>query len=159
MFLNQSYSSENEGLIYTFSCVKIYKGRSLCCVKKTYHSMNSQESEFPVTIQTPNASADGEFLSLVSLLDDPDVRVASAVEERLRARGASILHPLLEFIDLSADELAKRRATILAKEFNEKILLEEFATLRHRLQEKRRGALEAGVFLIARYGFPRLDTE
>src|SRR2546421_5269851 len=121
--------------------------------------MDSHESGFPRTIQKLKAPADGEFLSLVSLLDDPDVRIANAVEDRLRARGVSMLHPLLEFIDLSSDELAKTRATIIAREFNEKVLLEEFAALRHKLQEKRRGALEDGVFLIARYGFPRLDTE
>ena len=119
--------------------------------------MNSIESEFPHLIQS--GKADGEFLSLVSLLDDPDVRVASAVEERLRQRGASILHPLLEFIDLSPDDLARRRATVLAREFNEKILIEEFTELRHKLEQKKRSALEEGVFLIARYAYPRLDKE
>jgi len=67
--------------------------------------MNTAESDFPRLIQS--AEADGEFLSLCSLLDDPDVRIASAVEERLRQRGTSMLHPLLDFIDLSADDLAK----------------------------------------------------
>jgi len=119
--------------------------------------MNSPESEFPRLIHS--AEADGEFLSLVSLLDDPDTRVASAVEDRLRERGASILHPLLEFIDLSADDLAKRRAIVLAREFNEKMLIEEFTALRHKLEQKKRGALEEGVFLIARYAYPRLDKE
>ncbi len=119
--------------------------------------MKLMESESTATIHEPQA--DGEFLSLVSLLDDPDVRVASAVEARLRQRGASILHPLLDFIDISSDHLAKRRATTIAREFNEKILIEEFISLRHKLEEKKRGALEEGVFLIARYGYPRLDTE
>jgi regulator of sirC expression with transglutaminase-like and TPR domain len=103
--------------------------------------------------------ADGEFLSLVSMLDDPDIRVAAAVEKRLRARGDSMLHPLLDFIDLSADDLAKRRATVIAHEINEKMLLEEFTNLRRKFEERKRSALEEGVFLIARFGYPRLDTE
>ncbi len=119
--------------------------------------MNSIESVFPRTIQS--ADADGEFLSLVSLLDDPDVRIATAVEERLRQRGTSMLHPLLEFIDLSADDLAKGRATVIAREFNEKVLIDEFTALRHKLEQKKRGALEEGVFLIARYAYPRLDKD
>ena len=119
--------------------------------------MNSKESEYPQLIQSTDAER--EFLSLVSLLDDPDVRVASAVEERLRAKGTAILNPLLEFIDLSADDLAKRRATVIAREFNEKILLEEFAKLRHKLEQKKRGTLEEGVFLIARFAYPRIDVE
>lgn len=121
--------------------------------------MNSYESEFSPTVQKLQGSADGEFLSLVSLLDDPDDRVATAVEERLRTRGFSMLHPLLEFIDLSHDELAKRRASVIAHEFNEQMLIEEFSKLRYKLEEKKRGVLEEGVFLIARYGYPRLDTE
>jgi regulator of sirC expression with transglutaminase-like and TPR domain len=104
-------------------------------------------------------SADSEFLSLITLLDDPDTRIASAVEERLRFRGASILGPLLEFIDVSGDDLAKVRATALAKEFNEKILIEGFSRIRKNIQDKRRSALEDGVFLIAQYGYPRLDIE
>ncbi|MDP4219704.1 MAG: transglutaminase-like domain-containing protein [Bacteroidota bacterium] len=121
--------------------------------------MNSEESGFPPKIQKFATDPDGEFLSLVSLLDDPDVRIATAVEDRLRARGSSMLHPLLEFIDLSGDELAKQRATTIALEFNESVLIEEFANLRFKLEEKKRGALEEGVFLIARYGYPRLDQE
>src|SRR4051812_28517376 len=90
-------------------------------------------------------NTDSEFLSLVSLLDDPDSRIAVAVENRLRMRGASVLEPLLEFIDLSSDELAKHRATALAREFNEKLLLDGFTDLRTKLQQKKRGALEEGV--------------
>lgn len=104
-------------------------------------------------------NADGEFLSLVSLLDDPDTRVATAVEERLRIRGESMLHPLLDFIARSDDELARSRATVIAKEFNEAMLLKEFDELRHKFQTKQRGALEEGVFMIARYGYPRIDVE
>ena len=39
------------------------------------------------------------------------------------------------------------------------MLLEEFANLRHKFEERKGGALEEGVFLIARYGYPRLDIE
>ena len=121
--------------------------------------MNSFESNISPTLIKSGSLADGEFLSLVSLLDDPDIRVAAAVEERLRARGDSMLYPLLDFIDLSADDLAKQRATVIAQEINEKMLLEQFANLRHKFEERKRGALEEGVFLIARYGYPRLDIE
>src|SRR5882757_8865815 len=103
--------------------------------------MNSSEQEVSSRIKT-----DSEFLSLVSLLDDPDSRVATAVEERLRFRGTTILQPLLEFIDISADELAKKRATVIAKDFNEKLLIEGFTNVRTKIQEKRRSALEDGVF-------------
>ena len=120
--------------------------------------MNSFEPEI-LPISKAEIQQDDEFLSLVSLLDDPDVRVASAVEHRLRARGESMLHPLLDFIDISADDLAKSRATVIAQEINEKMLVEGFENLRHKFEERKRGALEEGVFLIARYGYPRLDTE
>ena len=103
--------------------------------------------------------ADGEFISLCSLLDDPDVRVALAVEQRLRQRGNAILHPLLEFIELSSDALARSRALAIAREFNEQMLFDDFTSLRTKLEEKRHGALEEGVFLIARYGYPRIDSE
>ncbi|MEP7235237.1 MAG: transglutaminase-like domain-containing protein [Ignavibacteriota bacterium] len=114
--------------------------------------MKSTESEIPGT-------PDGEFNSLLSLLDDPDDRIASAVEERLRQRGPLVLNPLLDFIDLSADDLAKRRATVLAKEFNETILLDEFTALRRKIDQKKRGALEEGAFLVARHAYPRLDKD
>jgi regulator of sirC expression with transglutaminase-like and TPR domain len=119
--------------------------------------MNSSEPEVS-SLPAINQS-DSEFLSLCSLLDDPDMRVASAVENRLRLRGTAILQPLLEFIDLSADELAKARASAIAKDFNEKLLVDGFTNVRAKIQEKRRSALEDGVFLIARYGYPRLDVE
>ena len=121
--------------------------------------MNSFESGFSPSVQKLAEQADGEFLSLVSLLDDPDIRVSTAVEERLRERGDSMLHPLLNFIDLAPDDIAKHRATEIANEINEKMLLEEFANLRHKFEERKRGALEEGVFLIARYGYPRIDCE
>src|SRR6185436_11468682 len=113
--------------------------------------MNSTEPV--VTHLTTHKGTDSEFLSLVSLLDDPDTRIATAVEERLRFRGTSILEPLLEFIDLSADDLAKHRAQIIAKDFNEKVLIEGFSNLKTKLQQKKRGTLEEGVFLIARHGY------
>src|SRR5437868_358881 len=115
--------------------------------------MNSSESEFPRLIQS--SEADGEFFLLVSLFDDPVVCFATAIDVLLRQRCTSILHPLLDFIDLSAYELAKRRATVIAREFNEQMLLEEFTALRHKLEQKKRGALEEGVFLISRYAYPR----
>src|SRR2546421_54265 len=103
--------------------------------------------------------ADSEFRSLVSLLDDPDSRVAEAVVERLRLRGASILEPLLDFIDISPDELARRRALAIAKDFTDSVLIQGFSDLRVKLQQKKRGTLEEGAFLIARFGSPRLDVE
>jgi regulator of sirC expression with transglutaminase-like and TPR domain len=116
--------------------------------------MNLSEQEISTLTQT-----DSEFISLVSLLDDPDSRIATAVEKRLRFRGTTILQPLLEFIEFSADDLAKRRATAIAKDFNERLLIDGFTNVRAKIQEKRRSALEDGVFLIARYGYPRIDVE
>jgi len=121
--------------------------------------MNSFGSNISPTVIKPEIQADGEFLSLVSLLDDPDIRIATAVEQRLRARGDSMLHPLLDFIDHPGDDLAKRRASVIANEINEKMLLEEFANLRHKFEQRKRSALEEGVFLIARFGYPRIDCE
>src|SRR5579872_6751334 len=119
--------------------------------------MNSSEKEASQHL-TKNHK-DSEFISLVSLLDDPDARVASAVETRLRMRGTDILEPLLEFIDIADNDLAKGRATAIAKDFTEKVLLDGFSNLRVKIQEKKRSALEEGVFLIARYGYPRIDVE
>ncbi|MEI8135555.1 MAG: transglutaminase family protein, partial [bacterium] len=117
-----------------------------------------QTDSHVITSSKPR-SGDTEFQSLVALLDDPDMRIATAVEDRLRIRGASILTPLLDFIDISPDALAKERAGVLAKELNEKILLEGFASLREKIVEKKRGTLEEGTFLIARFGHPRIDVE
>jgi regulator of sirC expression with transglutaminase-like and TPR domain len=119
--------------------------------------MNSSEKDASPHL-TKNHK-DSEFISLVSLLDDPDARVASAVETRLRMRGTDILEPLLEFIDLADNDLAKGRATAIAKDFTEKVLLDGFSNLRVKIGEKKRSALEEGVFLIARYGYPRIDVE
>ena len=114
----------------------------------------------PVVSQvTSRNNADSEFLSLVSLLDDPDSRIAVAVEERLRTKGTAIFKPLLEFISHSNDELATTRAWAIAKDFNETILLSEFSNLKTKLQQKKRGTLEEGVFLVARYGYPSIDVE
>src|SRR5437879_976018 len=110
-------------------------------------------------VSTHSHQADSEFRSLVSLLDDPDSRIATVVEERLRLRGTAILEPLLEFIDISSDELARRRAQAIAKDFTDSVLIEGFSNLRVKLQQKKRGTLEEGAFLVARYGSPRLDIE
>lgn len=100
-----------------------------------------------------------EIASLLALLDDPDTIVSAAVEARLRERGVGAMVPLLVFATTSGDELARSRANAIAAELNEEILAEEFKQLRTKIEEHRRGALEDGVFLIARYGYPMLDTE
>jgi regulator of sirC expression with transglutaminase-like and TPR domain len=105
------------------------------------------------------AVMDRELNSLLSLLDDPDIRVATAVTERLRSRGNGVLYPLLDFIDLSPDELARSRAELIVREFNEETLTTEFTKLARRLDNSERNTLEDGVFLIARYGYPRLAVE
>ncbi|HYM20906.1 MAG TPA: transglutaminase-like domain-containing protein [Candidatus Kapabacteria bacterium] len=104
-------------------------------------------------------TSDPELPSLLALLDDPDASVASAVEERLRLHGAGIVRPLFEFADTSSDTLACERARAIAREMNEELLIEEYRTLRTKIEEKRRGMLEEGAFLIARYHYPMLDTE
>lgn len=102
---------------------------------------------------------DHEIRSLLALLDDPDIVVSAAVEERLRSRGEGVVIPLLVFAATSGDELARSRANSIARELNEDALADEFQLLRTKIEEHRRGALEDGVFLIARYGYPMLDAE
>ncbi len=106
-------------------------------------------------ITPPNQEID----SLLSLLDDPDTAVAEVVEARLRSHGNSILHQLVQFADHCNDPLAQQRARTIAQEMNVAVLAEQFTKLRSKLEEQRRGALEDGVFLIAKYGFPTLDVE
>lgn len=115
-------------------------------------------------VSTPFHSmlVDEELRSLLSLLDDPDSAIALAVTERLRSRGkiggpSSLLDPLLDFIDTRPDALARERAQMLAQEFNEEILLAEFAKLARRMDQGDPKTLEDGAFLIARYGSPRLN--
>lgn len=102
---------------------------------------------------------DEELRSLFSLLDDPDHSVATAVTDRLRLRGRDVLPPLLEFIDLAPDALARERAEMLAREFNEELLLAEFRKLAVRIEQGDPKTLEDGAFLIARYGSPRLNQQ
>lgn len=108
------------------------------------------------TLTTP--AQDRELHSLISLLDDPDSRVASAVEARLRAKGNFVIEPLTSFLNSSDDGLAICRATGIIRDLNEEGLATEFEALRLRL-EGSRGGLEDGAFLIARYGYPCLDEE
>jgi regulator of sirC expression with transglutaminase-like and TPR domain len=110
-------------------------------------------------ILSPKAEADPEITSLLALLDDPDSEVAGVVEARLRSHGTCLLYPLAEFAKTSCDSVARERAYSLVRELNEEVLIDEFTALRTKIEEKRRGALEDGVFLIARYGYPMLDTE
>lgn len=120
--------------------------------------MTSPESSLlsPPDIESASTT---ELRSLFKLLDDPDPHVAVAVEERLRSCGPAILHPLLNFAAASADELAKKRAGRVAHDLNVEQLAEEFAALRQRIEQRERGTLEDGAFLIARYGTPDLDAE
>ncbi len=104
-------------------------------------------------------STDPEIHSLLALLDDPDHEVAQAVEKRLRSRGAGIVLPLLKFAETSGDELAAERARTIVHDLNEELLVGEFTVLRAKLESRHRDALEDGAFLIARYGYPTLDTE
>jgi regulator of sirC expression with transglutaminase-like and TPR domain len=102
---------------------------------------------------------DQELHSLFSLLDDPDSRVATAVEARLRAKGNFVIEPLYDFLGSSHDSLAIRRATGIIRDLNEEGLAKEFERLRLKIDEGSRGGLEDGAFLIARYGYPCLDEE
>src|SRR5690349_11671722 len=107
-----------------------------------------------------SAVIDRELSSLFSLLDDPDPRIATAVTERLRSRGHSVVVPLLDFIETTPEQLAQQRGQQIVREFNETILLEEFQALAERVDRGNdQNALEDGMFLIARYGYPRLNVE
>ena len=120
--------------------------------------MSSQESSVLSPLKVGSAS-NAELRSLLALLDDPDPKVASIVEERLRCCGPGIMCPLLDFAASSPDALAKNRAESIAQDINVTTLIEEFTALRHRIEHRERGTLEDGAFLIARYGTPGLDTE
>lgn len=104
-------------------------------------------------------TTDQELRSLFTLLDDPDTRVGEAVTDKLRQKGTSVIEPLLEFIDLSPDELARDRAEQIVQEFNDDVLVREFENLRRRFESGQIDILEDGALLIARYGQPMLDTE
>ena len=112
-----------------------------------------------VDVQTSECIVDPELQSLLSLLDDPDVRIGEAVLERLRKKGSGILDVLLDFVETSPDDLAKFRAFSIVRECNEERLAKEFAVLAKRLEWGDPRALEDGAFLIARYGYPRLNIE
>jgi regulator of sirC expression with transglutaminase-like and TPR domain len=101
---------------------------------------------------------DAELRSLFALLDDPDPRVAEAVQERIKLRGDDVVLPLLSFIDGSHDALAKERAEQLADQFTIAQIKEGFRMLTPRFIRHDDQAFEDGAFLIARYANPRLDV-
>ena len=77
--------------------------------------------------------------------------------ERIRKRGEDALGPLLNFLEQTTDPLARSRAEQITQEFHTHRLDQAFIALRSRLDDGDRNAFEDGVFLIARYGNPRLD--
>jgi regulator of sirC expression with transglutaminase-like and TPR domain len=101
---------------------------------------------------------DAELRSLFSLLDDPDPRVAEAVQERIRKRGEEAVLPLLSFLESSQDALARERGEILAGEFNSEQLRIGFHSLSSRFLRNDPQAFEDGIFLIGRYANPRLNV-
>lgn len=109
-------------------------------------------------VSTSSPTVDTELRSLLTLIDDPDRRVAEAVEERLRTRGASVMEPLFDFAR-TATGLARERALELARDFHVTALADEFDTLDKQLAADDPNALEDGVFLIARYGKPSIDID
>ncbi len=100
---------------------------------------------------------DVELRSLFALLDDPDPRIAEVVTERIRTRGHGAISPLLDFLELNSDPLARTRGEQIAAEFNIERMNREFESLAQRLERGDRAAFEDGVFLIGRYGNPQLD--
>jgi regulator of sirC expression with transglutaminase-like and TPR domain len=112
----------------------------------------------PEVLSTTPSAIDSELRSLFTLIDDPDQRVAEAVEERLRTRGKSVMMPLFDFANTSTG-LARERAFAIATEFHVDLLAEEFDTLDKQLAADDPNALEDGVFLIARYSNPLLDVD
>src|SRR5690242_10790381 len=115
------------------------------------HSMQNE-------LLSTQIAVDSELRSLFALIDDPDIRVAEAVEERLRSRGISVTVPLLEFAQ-TVSGLARERALRIGRELNVEVLADEFDTLDKQLGADDPNALEDGVFLIARYGNPSLDLD
>jgi regulator of sirC expression with transglutaminase-like and TPR domain len=109
------------------------------------------------SVTTLAAPPDSELRSLFALLDDPDPRIAEAVTERIRKRGHDVIFPLLSFLEMTSDPLARTRGEEIAAEFNCERLNREFKALALRLDQGDREAFEDGVFLIARYGNPGLD--
>jgi regulator of sirC expression with transglutaminase-like and TPR domain len=101
---------------------------------------------------------DTELRSLFALLDDPDPRIAGAVTERILMRGRDAILPLAEFAQYTSDPLARTRAESIAAQCNASTLNALFAALGTKLANGNRRAFEEGVFLIARYGNPLLDT-
>ena len=102
------------------------------------------------TERTPFA-LDAELRSLFSLLDDPDERVASAVTDRIKKRGLSVLEPLLDLSRTTDDDLTRIRIEQITTEFNTEVLASEFLALSRRLEANDPTALEDGIFLIARF--------
>jgi regulator of sirC expression with transglutaminase-like and TPR domain len=98
-----------------------------------------------------------ELHSLLSLLDDPDIAVATVVEERIRSHGQYVIEPLTSFLGTCQDQLAIERASGILRDLTTDALSEEFTQLRNLMKVKPMTGLEHGVFLIARYGYPSLD--
>jgi regulator of sirC expression with transglutaminase-like and TPR domain len=107
---------------------------------------------------TETVPIDSELRSLLTLLDDPDPRVSEAVTERILKRGQGAILPLIEFAQLSNDSLARQRAEEIIAHCNAGTLSTLFEALGTKLTNGNRRAFEEGVFLIARYGNPTLDT-
>ena len=108
--------------------------------------------------ETRDLALDSELRSLFTLLDDPDPRVAEAVTERIRKRGRDVIPHLLDFIDITSEPLARERAEGLTSEFHTDRLTRELEEITIRMIDDDPLAFEDGVFLIARFGNPRLNV-
>ncbi len=106
----------------------------------------------------PTVEPDAELRSLFALLDDPDPRVTQAVTDRIRMRGEDAVIPLLSFMESACDPLARERASVLTAHFNLDHLRAGFQSLALRFKRGDPQAFEDGIFLIARFGNPRLNV-
>jgi hypothetical protein len=77
-------------------------------------------------VESPLLVEEREILPLLTLLDDPDERIAQPVLARLRSYGPSVIDSLLAFEDYTFDPLAKARSQALVRELNEEVLANEF---------------------------------
>ena len=115
-----------------------------------------------ISVESPSGMThhpvDSELRSLFALLDDPDPRVADAVMERILKRGSDAILPLTAFANDSADALARERAESIITECNASALARSFEVLGTKLANGNRRAFEEGIFLIAKFGNPLLDT-
>jgi regulator of sirC expression with transglutaminase-like and TPR domain len=103
-------------------------------------------------VADPRVIDDKELQSLVGLLDDEDGRSLEVIRSRILQVGERALPFLNELKSHSGVEIAERAESV-ASELRFRDLRRQFVALSARADPD----LEAGVFLIARFGYPGLS--